>query len=165
MARDDIRMSDEEIRRTIEGARLVILTTHGPKGWPHVMPMFFGLDEDLTLRFSTYESSQKVRNLVRDPKVTLLFEGGEAYDQLHAVMVEGEAEVVRGDLDATVATMVEAMRRAGNEMPDADTLPLAAKQAMAGKRVLVRVRPRRFVSFDHQKLPGAKTPRGSGLTS
>ena len=73
-------------------------------------------------------------------------------------MIEGTARIERGELDATVATMVEAMRRAGNDMPDAETLPTAAKQAMAGKRVHVIVKPERFVSFDHAKLPKAKTP-------
>jgi len=158
MPRDDIRMNDSEVRRTLEGGRLAILVTNGPRGFPHAMPMFYGLDEDLTFRFSTYQSSQKVKNLERDPKVTLVVEGGEAYSELNAVMVEGLAEVVRGDLDATVETMVEAMRRAGNHMPDAGTLPEPAKRAMAGKRVHVLVRPQRIVSFDHQKLPQSKTP-------
>jgi len=158
MGRDDIRMDDEQVRRTLEEGRVVVLVTNGPRGYPHAMPMFYGIDDDLTLRFSTYERSQKVRNIERDPKVTLLVEGGEAYDELHAVMIEGRARVVRGDLDATVETMVEAMRRAGNSMPDADSLPEAARRAMAGKRVHVLVEPQRFVSFDHQKLPKAKTP-------
>ncbi len=165
MPRDDIRMNDEQIRKTLQDGRVAILNTNGPRGFPHSMPMFYGLDDDLTVRFTTYESSQKVKNLERDPKVTLLIEGGEAYDELHAVMVEGRAEVVRGDLDATVATMVEAMRRAGNEMPDPKGLPEAAKKMMAGKRVHVLVRPERFVSFDHQKLPQAKTPKSLNESS
>lgn len=160
MARDDIHMSDPEVRDTLQRGNRVILVTQGPKGYPHAMPMFYGLDEDLTFRFSTYESSQKVRNLEREPKVTLLVEGGDAYDELHAVMIEGTATVERGQLDDTVATMVEAMRRAGNTMPDAASLPEAAKKAMAGKRVHVKVRPERVVSFDHQKLPKQKTPGG-----
>ena len=45
-------------------------------------------------------------------------------------------------------------------MPDAEGLPEAAKRAMAGKRVHVKVRPERIVSFDHQKLPAHKTPGG-----
>lgn len=165
MPRDDIRMNDAQIRRVLEEGRLIVLVTNGPRGHPHAMPMFYGLDDDLTVRFSTYENSQKVRNLERDPRVTLLVEGGEAYDELHAVMIEGHAEIVKDDLDATVSTMIEAMRRAGNEMPDAQSLPEAAKRAMAGKRVHVLIRPERFVSFDHQKLPQAKMPKGSGLGS
>jgi len=159
LGRDNIQMTDAEIRSTLEGGRVVMLVTNGKNGYPHALPMFYGLDDDLTFRFSTYEHSQKVKNIERNPKVTLLVEGGEAYDELNAVMIEGTARIERGELDATVATMVEAMRRAGNTMPDADQLPEPAKKAMAGKRVHLLVKPDRFVSFDHQKLPKAKTPQ------
>ncbi len=156
-ARDRVRMTDDEIRTYLQAGRAMTLVTNGHRGHPHAMPMFYGVDDDLTVRFSTYGASQKVRNIERDPRVSLLVESGQAYAELRGVMIEGRAEIVR-DLEATVATMVEAMGRAGESLPAAAELPLEVKEQMAGKRVLVRVRPERFISWDHAKLAAAHTP-------
>lgn len=154
---DEIKMSPEEVGAYLKKGRTIILVSNGRKGYPHAVPMFYGIDDDLTIRFATYGSSQKVKNIERDPRVTLLVESGSAYDELAGVMVEGEAEIVT-DLDATVDTMIEAMGKTENALPPASELPTAVKQQMAGKRVLIRVRPKRFLSWDHQKLPSSKTP-------
>lgn len=154
---DEIKMSPEEVGAYLKKGRTIILVSNGRKGYPHAVPMFYGIDDDLTIRFATYGSSQKVKNIERDPRVTLLVESGSAYDELAGVMVEGEAEIVT-DLDATVDTMIEAMGKTENALPPASELPTEVKQQMAGKRVLIRVRPKRFLSWDHQKLPSSKTP-------
>ena len=157
--RDAIRMTDEALAEYLRNGHTVMLVTNGPDGYPHAMPMFYGLDDDLTFRFATYASSQKIRNIERDPKVTLLVESGSSYDEIQGVMIEGRAELST-DLDATVDTMVEAMGRTANELPPASQLPVEVKKKMAGKRVLVRVTPERFISWDHGKLNANETPKG-----
>ena len=71
-------------------------------------------------------------------------------------------DVISGitDLDETVATMVEANADTGSPLPDVSQIPEDVKIKMAGKRVLLSVTPRRFVSWDHGKLPSSKTPDG-----
>ena len=64
------------------------------------------------------------------------------------------------NLDETVATMVEANAGTGSPLPDVSQIPEDVKLKMAGKRVLMKVTPRRFVSWDHGKLPSNKTPDG-----
>ncbi len=159
--RDEIRMTDDEIREFLVDGHTIIITTNGPRGFPHAMPMFYGIDDDLTVRIATYESSQKVKNIERDPRVTLLVETGSAYDELRGVMIYGEAELSK-DLNATVRTMIEAMDATANELPDVSQLPDAVKQGMAGKRVLIRIKPQRFISWDHGKLPKNETPASLG---
>ncbi len=157
--RDTIQMTDEELDAYLRHGHTVMLVTNGPNGFPHAMPMFYGLDADRSFRFATYETSQKVRNIKRNPKVTLLLESGSDYDQLKGVMIEARAEISK-DLDATVDTMVEAMGRTANEMPPASSLPEDVKKKMAGKRVLIRVIPERFITWDHGKLASNETPNG-----
>ncbi len=157
--KDDIRMTQDEIRGYLREGHTMTLVTNGPHGYPHAVAMFYALDDDLTVKFATYASSQKVKNIERDPKVSLLVETGTAYSELRGVMIEGEAEVTR-DLDETVATMVEANAVTGSPLPDVDQIPEDVKIRMAGKRVLVKVKPKRFVSWDHGKLPSSKTPDG-----
>ena len=119
--------------------------------------MFFALDDDSTVRFATYASSQKVKNIERDPRVSLLVETGSAYSELRGVMIEGRAEITH-DLERTVATMIEANAASGSPLPDVSQIPPEIQRRMAGKRVLVSVHPERFVSWDHGKLPSSKTP-------
>lgn len=155
--KDDITMTEEEIRSYLREGHTMTLVTNGPTGYPHAVAMFYALDDDLTVKFATYGSSQKVKNAERDPRVTLLVETGSAYNELRGVMIEGDAEI-ETDLDETVATMVEANARTGSPLPDVTQIPDDVKQKMAGKRVLMRITPRRFVSWDHGKLPSSKTP-------
>lgn len=133
------------------------LVTNGPRGYPHAVAMFFVLGEDAMIRFATYASSQKVRNIERDPRVTLLVEAGSSYAELRGVMIEGRAGIER-DPDRTLATMIEANAGSGHALPDPARIPPEVKERMVGKRVLVTVRPERFVSWDHGKLPAHKTP-------
>ena len=95
----------------------------------------------------------------RDPKVALLVETGTAYSELRGVMLEGDAEITT-DLEQTVVTMIKANAVTGSPLPDIAQIPEDVKKKMAGKRVLVSVRPIRFVSWDHGKLPSSKTPEG-----
>ena len=155
--KDDIRMNEDEIRAYLREGHTMTLVTNGPKGFPHAVAMFYALEEDLTIKFASYASSQKVRNAERDDRVTLLVETGTAYSELRGVMIEGRAEIVT-DLDETVATMVEANAVTGSPLPDVELLPEDVKVKMAGKRVLLKVKPTRFVSWDHGKLPSSKTP-------
>ena len=119
--------------------------------------MFYALDGDLTIKFASYASSQKVKNVERDSRVTLLVETGHAYSELQGVMIEGDCELT-ADLDEIVATMVEANAGTGSPLPDVSQIPEDVKVRMAGKRVLMKIKPKRFVSWDHGKLPGSKTP-------
>jgi PPOX class probable F420-dependent enzyme len=157
--KDDIRMNPDEIRAYLGEGHTMTFVTNGPHGYPHAVAMFFVIDDDLTIRFATYASSQKVKNIERDPKVTLLVETGTAYSELCGVMLEGKAEITT-DLEQTVATMVEANAITGSPLPDLEQIPHDVKLKMAGKRVLVSIKPTRFVSWDHGKLPGSKTPEG-----
>ena len=156
---DDIRMNDEEIRAYLREGHTMTLVTNGPNGYPHAVAMFYALDDDLTIKLATYASSQKIKNAERDPRVTLLVETGHAYSELRGVMIEGDAEITT-DLDETVATMVEANAGTGSPLPDVTQIPEDVKIKMAGKRVLMKVKPKRFVSWDHGKLPSSKTPDG-----
>ncbi|MFP6655171.1 MAG: pyridoxamine 5'-phosphate oxidase family protein [Myxococcota bacterium] len=157
--KDDIRMSREEIRSYLRQNHTMTFTTNGPRGFPHSIAIFYAIDDDLTIRFATYARSQKIKNVERDPKVTLLIESGSAYSELKGVMIEGHAELTT-NLEETVATMIEANAVTGSPLPDLAMIPTDVKEKMAAKRVLVTIRPENFISWDHGKLPSNKTPDG-----
>ena len=84
-----IQMSDDEVRAFLNASKTIILNSIGPGGYPHPMPMWFGLDPDGSVRMTTFRASQKVKNLKRDPRVSLLAESGEEYAELMGVVLYG----------------------------------------------------------------------------
>ena len=70
------------------------VATNGPRGWPHVMPLWYVV-RDGEIWIWTYAKSQKVKNLERDPRATLLVEAGTEYLELRGVQIEAEAELIR----------------------------------------------------------------------
>src|SRR5579875_2598931 len=116
--RDLIEMTSAEQRAFLDEQRTVICATNGPHGWPHLMPLWYVV-RDGEIWSWTYAKSQKVRNLERDPRATLQIEAGESYDQLRGVMIESEAEIVRG-ADRVAQLGLELARRYGGETADAN---------------------------------------------
>ena len=146
--RERIKMTEAEQFAFLDEEMTVIVSSFGPRGWPHSMPMWFVVREGEVWMW-TYRTSQKVKNVERDPRATLLVETGETYDQLRGVMIEAEAEVV-DDYDSVLALGRELGGRyaPGAEGPEAE----AALAQQASKRVGIRFHPRRVVSWDHRKL-------------
>ncbi len=163
--REQITMSAAEAASFLASERTVTCATVGPRGWPHLMPLWYVLrdpDDGVVpgprLWAWTYAASQKVRNLERDPRATLQVEAGEAYAELRGVMLECEA-VIHRDLD-TVAPLGAAILLQNSvprgvepprELPDEAR---AAVTAQAAKRVGLEFVERRRATWDHRKLGG-----------
>jgi PPOX class probable F420-dependent enzyme len=60
----------DDIRELLEGANFVHLATLMPDGSPHSIPVWAGL-EDGRIAFFTQSTTQKARNVERDPRVAL----------------------------------------------------------------------------------------------
>jgi len=144
--RDQITMSDEEVLAFLDEQRVVTCATGGPRGWPHLMPLWY-LVRDGELWAWTYAKSQKVKNLERDARATLQVEDGEQYHELRGVMLECDTEIVR-ETDR-VQEFGERLfeRYAGNPATE-------MVAAQAPKRVALRFIERRRVTWDHGKLGG-----------
>ena len=150
--RDQIRMSADEVAALMEEQRVVICTTNGPDGWPHVMPLWY-LVRDGELWAWTYAKSQKVRNLERDERVTLALETGHDYQELRGVMIKARCCVHR-DLETVRGIGRELAARYG---PDgaADPEMREAFERQAPKRVALQFVADSTASWDHRKLtPG-----------
>src|ERR687887_2863524 len=109
--RAEIQLTPDEQRDLLDAERIVVVSSLGPRGWPHVMPLWYVL-RDGEVWIYTYAKSQKVRNLERDPKATLLVETGHEYTELKGVQIEAEAEIHR-DLETTFEVGKELTSRYG----------------------------------------------------
>lgn len=151
--REQIRMTDEELREFLDSQQTVNVATIGPRGRPHLVPLWYVRDGD-QLTGWTYAKSQKARNLERDPHATLEVEAGVQYHELRGVMLECDVEIER-DAERVAEYGRALFRRysaGGGELaPEVDEM--VGKQAP--KRIGLRFRPTRTVSWDHRKLGGA----------
>jgi len=146
-----IELTAEEQRELLETARILQVASLNPDGRPHLVPMWFELDDEGLIAFTTYGTSQKVVNLERDPRITVLLETGDAYDQLRGMSIDGRAEVVR-DPHVTARTLaLVGAKYYDRPRPDRPTEPVEPPPP-AYKRVTVRIHPERTRSWDHRKL-------------
>lgn len=151
--RAQIRMTDDEVREFLEQTKTIIICSIGKDGMPHPMPMWFGLEEDGAVIMTTFTKSQKILNLKRDPRVTLLAEAGESYSELRGVVIHGRAEIDT-EVERVFATLRKVSVRMGT-LPAEDSEAIReGLRASAKKRCLIRVRPEKVVSWDHRKLGG-----------
>jgi len=151
--RDQIRMSDEELRAFLAEQWIVSCATIGPEGRPHLVPLWYVAD-GIELRGWTYAKSQKARNLDRDPRATLQVEDGVQYDELRGTMLECDVEVER-DPERVAEYGLALFRRYGRDGGELAPEVRTMVEAQAPKRVGLRFVPTRVVSWDHTKLGGA----------
>ena len=150
--RAEITLSAEEQAELLDSERVVVVSSLGPRGWPHSMPMWFTV-RDGEIWVWTYAKSQKVRNLERDPRATLLIETGFEYTELRGIQIEAEAEIIR-DPETVFGFAKDLTVRYAEGIDSIEGDAAAALQAQAAKRVALRFEPRRVATWDHRKLGG-----------
>jgi PPOX class probable F420-dependent enzyme len=157
MARKDITMTDTEVLAFLsEGARVLQLATIGRDGGPHQAPMWFTMDEDRIV-FRSFTKSQKIVNLMRDPRLSVLVEQGDAYAQLQGVMIQGTAKLVTDP-----AYVLRIYGRLAARYPMVGDEPIQMDEPslenafgrFAPKNTAVIVEPKKTTSWDHTKLAG-----------
>ena len=175
--REQIKMSEAEVSSFLNEERTVTCATIGPRGWPHLMPLWYvlhgsepsGQSEATSATGGsiasgtqiwawTYAVSQKVRNLERDPRASLQVEAGEQYQELRGVMFECDV-VIHRDIETVGTLGHEIFMRYATPPgePSVEELPHevgAMVQAQAAKRVALQFVERRRASWDHRKLAG-----------
>ena len=139
-------MSLEDISSYLKESRTIILVSNGKNGYPHPMPMWYAVDEKNTVYMTTFKKSQKIEILKRDPRVALLVESGDSYNQLKSVLI-----YTRVDL---VDILMKISIQRGDLEDDSDETVRQGMLKTAGKRMGMVFSPEKIVSWDHSKLGG-----------
>jgi len=147
--RQQIEMSPGEVRSFLGEKMVMQCATVGPRGLPHMVPLWFAGDAG-ELRGWTYAKSQKARNLEREQRATLGLEDGVQYHELRGVMLECDVTMER-DPAQVERFGLELFGRHAGELNDEIRAMVAAQ---AQKRVGLKFVPTRTVSWDHRKLGG-----------
>ncbi len=146
--REKIRMGTEEIEEFIEEQKSLQVGTINSDGSIHLSTLWFAVFDGLIV-FETYTSSQKVVNLERDPRITVLLEDGLEYNNLRGLMIKGTANLVSEPTEVKKVAR-EVIKRNQPEIPD--EMLDAAAASLAVKRTAVTVVPGKVVSWDHRKI-------------
>jgi Pyridoxamine 5'-phosphate oxidase len=122
--RDSIKMTPEQALAYLTAHHSCALATNGHDGYPHVVAMWYTV-KDGAVMMTSYARAQKIVKLRRDPRAT------------------GRVELVEGP-----AALAEILRLTGADPNN----PAAVRRVQ--KRVVMRLHPERWASWDHSKIVG-----------
>jgi len=125
-------MDLDKAREFIRGHHQAVMATRRKDGSPQLSPVTCGVDGEGQVVVSTRETAMKVKNLRRDPAVSLCVVSDGFYGDW--VQVDGRATVV--SLPDAMDGLVEYYRSISGEHPDWDDYRAAMEQE---RRVLVRI--------------------------
>jgi PPOX class probable F420-dependent enzyme len=144
-----VRMTSTEVDDFLESSLKVQVGTVNPDGSPHLTTLFYVMHEG-RIAFWTYASSQKIKNLERDDRITCLVEDGTDYFELRGVSISGHAELVTDKDEIRVIGRKVATRMVnGMDLGDVGR-DMVERQVQ--KRVAVLVEPAKTASWDHRKM-------------
>jgi PPOX class probable F420-dependent enzyme len=145
--RDVIKMTAEEVDVFLHERRPMTLCSINHDGTIHAVAMWYGFLEEC-VAVETKAKSQKAQNLRRDPRITCLFEDGDAYEELRGVELVGRAEIVE-EPERMWPLGIDVFERYYGTYTE-DLAPFV--RTMLNKRVVVKMHVDRVVSWDHRKL-------------
>lgn len=111
------KLTSEEIGQILaKKDRWIALSTVGRDGFPHTVPIgYFPVGNRVVL--GCRDHTQKVKNIERNPKVSLLWENGRGKDALVGILLQGTARIVRDDSER-LELKAEACRQRNETAPE-----------------------------------------------
>lgn len=133
-------MSEREWRAFVtHGTRTAALATTRADGRPHVAPIWFVLDDDGSVVFTTAATSVKGKALRRDPRASLCID--DETPPFAFVLIEGTT-TIGADLDE----MLGWATRIGGRYMGADQAEAFGRRNAVDGELLVRLTPERVVA-------------------
>jgi len=136
-------MTNDEINSYLDSKPgWIVLTTLSREGYPHSIPIgYFRLGDEIYM--GCRAGTQKLKNIERNPRVSLLVESGSTMQDIKGVMIQGDASVITAP-DEVLRLMREAARLRGT--PE-DQLPSEPRPGAA----YIRVVRRKAITWDYGK--------------
>lgn len=150
--RKSITLSEDEVWAFIAQQRDMHVATINRDGTPHLTTNWFALPRERQIAFNSYEGSQKVVNLRRDPRITLLFADGEAYGELRGVSIKGRVRFTDDSVENL--QVLQAIYERNKAFTEPRITGDATPQNKSVKRTCMLVEVNRVISWDHRKLAG-----------
>lgn len=150
-------MTDDEVAAFLDQPHTLQVASIGADGYPHITPMWYVVDHGNVV-FRSFSKSQKIVNLRRNPRLSVLAETGSSYAELRGVMIRGTARLVtdRAYVLQLYGRLAARYPFFGSHVVELDGEALEATFGRhAEKNTAVVVEPLKVASWDHTKLSGA----------
>ena len=149
--RDEIKMSKEEMTIFLQNQVSLQIGTINKDGSPHLATMWYFYDGESFI-FHTYTKSQKILNLKRDSRISVLAEAGSEYSDLQGVIAYGGTEIINGKDNQE--EVIRYMELVGNKYIKGEDSAqyFEGMKLQSPKRSVVIVKPSRFIPWDHTKI-------------
>jgi PPOX class probable F420-dependent enzyme len=134
--------TQEELVAFLNEAPIAHLSTLNPDGTIHIAAVYFKYDNG-DIIIGTQEMAHKVRNIKNNPLVSVLIDNQAP--PWKGVLIYGEAEL---DYEDIIAKRVSIFERYNS--PE-DARKIAADLAGSFAPVVIRIKPRRLISYDYSK--------------
>jgi nitroimidazol reductase NimA-like FMN-containing flavoprotein (pyridoxamine 5'-phosphate oxidase superfamily) len=149
-------MTSEEVEKFLSLPLIAKLSTKNKDDTIHTVPIWFKYHKG-EIVLGTQEISQKVQNIKRDSRVTVLVDTSEP--RLKGVILYGIAELETKDVIPKRISIFE------KYMDPARASGLADRLAGTWTPVVIRIKPDRIISFDYTKGFGLSShPETSDIT-
>ena len=135
-------MTKSELKAFLDFAEFARLATMNDDGTIHLAPIFFKHQDGLIL-MASQDPSRKVRNIKRNPHVTILVDTTDV--PFKGAVIYGRAEL---DYEDVIAKRIAIFQR---RLSLADAETYAKRLSGKWRCVIIRVTPSKIVSFDYSK--------------
>ena len=143
-------MTSAEVGAFLRAGRTATLVTLSPDGFPEPVGMWFVVDGEGAVWMRTYAASQKVVNLLRDPRAAMLIETGDTYAELRGVQLIGMVEV-SDDVERICEVFAGLMVKYEGMDPEHVPAVIEGYRPRAPKQRALRMVVERTTSWDHSK--------------
>lgn len=137
------KMNPEEVHAFLDSQPgWIALTTIGKSGHPHTVPIgYFRIGDEVFI--GCRAGTQKLKNIERNPKVSVMLESGSTMQDIKGVCIQGDADVV---LDPAEQLPLLRQSMANRGAPEGQ-LPTEARPGAA----YIRIQPTKVISWDYAK--------------
>lgn len=143
-----IAMTRAEVDAFLVDQRTCRVATVSRSGQPHVSPLWFAWDSAALWLYSLV-TSQRWLDVMNEPRLAVVVDDGESYDELRGVEITGTAAVV-GDVPHT------SQRHDQLQMPQrlfSEKYFDSADFVSDGRHAWLRIAPTKLTSWDFRKIP------------
>jgi len=142
-----IAMTPDEVDAFLAEERTCRVATMGATG-PHATPLWY-VWHGGSLWLTSLSRSQRWTDLQNDPRIAVVVDAGEAFDELRGVELRGSVEVV-GEVPRTGEPVPELE---GPEQAFADRY-MNGSVGNDGRHAWLRLTPEKVTSWDFRKMAG-----------
>ena len=149
-------LSDPLVHELLEARLVAVVTTLERDGAVHAVPMWIAAEAGAIL-LATGSASRKLRNLERDPRMTLVLHDSRPGCEVCGATLRGRVEIVRGE--HAIPLVAQVHRR----YVSADGLARPEVRAFLGSDdVALRFHPEQAMTWDEREGEAARALRGTG---